>query len=146
MAQAKTKTITHRNPKSAPKSKKTAKARSKNTGPDDALIRECVGYVQNVAAFHAGFKADPGGNSEFAEPAGTKFAVAYHAALHKIGKMSAVTAEGVHAKARMAPFVLEDDSGGFETASRNFFFSFAADVKRFFQSVPATVDAPAVQS
>jgi hypothetical protein len=65
---------------------------------NDPLIRACVAYAQNVAAWGAGFEIDPT-DSEYAEQMGEEFSKRLNADLQKMSALSATTLEGLVAKA-----------------------------------------------
>ncbi len=119
-------------PISAPKNPRTRSKKRAAPKPDTdaALIRECVAFAQNVAAGDAGFIADPTDN-KYAEKLGEQFSRRSEIALLKIGKLSATTAEGLQAKARVAPIVIRNTLGVPDEREDAFFTSFAADVKAF---------------
>ena len=98
---------------------------------DEHLINECVVYAQGVAAFHAGFGADPDGWSKHAEGLGNPHYDRARQALRKIATMKARTPAGLDAKARIIPVVLDDSEGSLEDADEAFYRSFAADVRAF---------------
>jgi hypothetical protein len=101
---------------------------------DAALIRECVVFAQNVAAEEAGFIADPT-DSEYASKMGNPFCRRYNEALHKMGKLSAKTAEGLQAKARVIPIVIRNAIGSPDEREDAFFTRFGADVKAFLDPI-----------
>jgi hypothetical protein len=111
------------------------KRRKLPTAPDAALIAACVTFAQYVAAFDAGFGADPT-DSEFAEKLGRRFCSQINGRIRKIAAMSATTAEGVQAKARAVRTVVKNSGGSMEENEEKFFLSFASDVQRFMESIP----------
>jgi hypothetical protein len=110
----------------------TKTKRSPGKAPSDTpLINECVRYAQEMAAFHAGFKADPDGSSKHAAGLGNRHERRAKQALTKIATMKASTPTGLDAKARILPVVIQDDEGSMESASEVFYRTFAADVRAF---------------
>ena len=101
---------------------------------DKRLIEECVSYAQSVAAFAAGFDADPDGNNVYAEKIGGHDKRAAEA-IEKIAGIAAKTTKGLQAKARIVPMVLKDSEGNLRYRGQNFVLSFAADVKAFLQPI-----------
>lgn len=114
-----------------PRSKPRA---AKESASDAALIRECVAFAQNVAAEEAGFIVDPT-DSEYASKMGNPFCRRYNEALHKMGKLSAKTAEGLQAKARVIPIVIRNAIGSPDEREDAFFTCFAADVRAFLDPI-----------
>lgn len=102
----------------------------KSTYLDAALIRQCIIIKTEMAAFHGGWDADPDGNNihvqEIAYPHSRRAKQAIIAA----GNMQAKTWAGVAAKAAAMKTILDDESGGLEVHSENFYRSFALDVYR----------------
>jgi hypothetical protein len=115
---------------------KTAPRRKATKPPNDtALIRECVVYVQSVAGFHAGWKADPSGDSVYAAPAGERFNNRAALALEKITSTPATTAEGLLSKARIVPSLIQDAGGSFDVREKAFLASFGTNVETFLQPI-----------
>ena len=98
---------------------------------DFALIRDCVIYAQSVAAQSAGFAADPTGNNDHASALADIYFERAKAALVKIARTQATTAEGLQAKARIASVVVDDSEGSIDAEEQAFFRSFAVEVKEF---------------
>jgi hypothetical protein len=110
----------------------TKAKRGPGKAPLDArLINECVVYAQGIAAFHAGFGADPDGGSKHAEGLGNPHYERARQALMKIATMKARTPAGLDAKARILPVVIHDSEGSMESADEVFYRTFAADVRAF---------------
>jgi hypothetical protein len=124
--------VQFKKPSPAPKNPGTQSKRRAAPKPDAdaALIRECVAFAQNVAANDAGYVADPT-DSKYAAKLGEQFSRRYEIALLKMGKLSATTAEGLQAKARVVPIVIHNTAGSPDEREDAFFTSFAADVKAF---------------
>jgi hypothetical protein len=112
--------------------KAKTKAKPSTAATDEPLIRECIAFAQNVAAFAAGFAIDPT-DSEYAEPMGSRFSTRYLSALFNISKMSALTLEGLQAKARVLPIIIKN--AGVSEHEDNFFKSFAVDVDKLLQPI-----------
>jgi hypothetical protein len=108
-----------------------SKASRQKAISDARLIKECVIYAQEIAAFHAGFTADPDGSSKHAAGLGDRHERRAQQALAKIAAMKASTPEGLQAKARILPVVIHDDEGSMESDSEVFYRTFAADVRAF---------------
>jgi hypothetical protein len=103
---------------------------------DTALIRECVIFAQSVAAWHAGFDADPDGDNVHAESLGDHHDDRAKQALKKITRMSARTPEEVQAKAKIVPFVNLRLAGCvWDELEQAFVVSFGADVKTFLEPI-----------
>jgi hypothetical protein len=125
----------------ARKTQRPAKAkaapRRKATKPpnDTPLIKECVVYAQSVAAAVAGFEADPDGNNKHAAQLSDRHNNRASQALTKIATMTASTPEGLQSKARILPMVIDDSCGSMEDADEAFYRSFAADVKKFLETI-----------
>jgi len=77
--------------------------------PDAAVISACIVYAQCVAGVAAGFKADPGGNCDRAGRLGTTMERRADKALLE-ATAPAATAEGISAKARIVPMMLDEAS------------------------------------
>jgi hypothetical protein len=115
--------------KAATKSKRSPAASS-----DTRLIKECVIYGQEIAAFYAGFEADPDGSSKHASGLGGRHEDRARRALTQIATTNASTPAGLDAKARILPLVIEDSDGSggvMEEADEAFYRSFTADVRAF---------------
>lgn len=117
------------------RSKRAAKAKAKAAPSDARLIQKCVVYAQEIAAFHAGFRADPDCDGKYAVgPLGVRHENCAQQALKDIAAMSASTAAGLQAKARILPIVVDDCDGSFmDDTAAAFYRSFAADVKLFLE-------------
>jgi hypothetical protein len=103
---------------------------SKLEDDNTAVIRAAVTYAQNVGAFHAGFDADPSGSNVTASgPLGEAFERDRDDALEVLAKAGATTFAALQAKARVVPFLLQDDQGG-EADTWAFIRRFAEDVKK----------------
>jgi hypothetical protein len=96
-----------------------------------ALIRECVVFAQSIAAYEAGFKADPDGNNAHAAALGNHHLARARQALVKLSHTPATTAEGLQAKARIVSVVIDEAHQSIERHEEAFLLSFAADVKAF---------------
>jgi hypothetical protein len=126
MAKAKTKNI-------ARASKKRGATKSVS---DASLIRECVAYAQSIAAFNAGFKADPDGSMKYASKAGDYYSRRAEDALNKMSQMKARTPEGLQAKARIISDIIGSvQYEGFDGSSAAFLRIFGVEVKNFLQSI-----------
>ena len=115
-------------------SKTTPKPQSKRkpADPDARIIAAAVRFAQCMAGFAAGFTADPDGDCKYAGPErGSSLWREAEAALAFLGKHSARSPEGLSAKARIVPVIIDDDTGLFENGGATFLSSFAADVKTF---------------
>ena len=97
---------------------------------DVLLINECVVYAQEIAAYHAGFLADPNDDMH-AAVLGSPHERRAKQALAKIATIKASTPAGLDAKARILPMVIHDSSGSVESADEVFYRTFAADVRAF---------------
>jgi hypothetical protein len=118
--------------KAKPKSKrKPLKPREPN---DTALIRECVAFAQNVAANSAGYNADPT-DSEFAAKMGARFSDRSEVALCKMAELPATTPEGLDAKARVVPIVMDNAADSPDEREIKFFTSFARDVREVLKPI-----------
>jgi hypothetical protein len=116
------------------KSKPATKAKrglGKAAPSDTHLIKECITYAQEIAAFRAGFTADPDSWSKHAADLGNRHESRAKKALAKIATMKASTPMGLDAKASILPMVIQDDEGSMESASEVFYRTFAADVRSF---------------
>lgn len=124
--------VQFKKPISAPKNPGTrSKKRSApKMASDDALIRECIAFAQNLAASDASFDADPT-ESIYAERFRGPFFRRCNEALRKMAKLSARTAEGLQAKASVVPMVIRNTAGRPDEREDAFFTCFAADVKAF---------------
>lgn len=107
--------------------------------PSDApLIRACVLYAQSISAYHAGFLADPDGNSNHAEPMGERPRTAAIMTLAKLATMKAETAAGLSAMARIVPLIAKDGEGRFgDLDAANFILAFADNVKEWMRPIVA---------
>ena len=137
MAQAKRKptTSTPRKPVLTKGIDKRVKSKA-DLGPDAIVIKACISYAQMLAAHSAGFKADPDGDSKYSQGAADRYFSRATAALGIAAEISAQTAEGIQAKARIAPMVLDDSAPHYlcETGEA-FFRSFADDARKFLDVV-----------
>ena len=113
------------------KRKPAKRPAKKQPKKDFALIRECVIYAQSVAAQSAGFAADPTGNNDHASALADIYFKRAEAALLKIARTPATTVEGLQAKARIVPVMIDDNEGSIVPEEKAFFRSFAAEVKEF---------------
>jgi hypothetical protein len=113
------------------KRKPATKAKRSPAPSDTHLISECVIHAQEIAAFHAGFTADPDGSSRNAQGLGDPHYDRAQRALTKIATMKARTPTGLDAKARILPIVIHDSEGNMESADEVFYRTFAADVRAF---------------
>lgn len=114
------------------KRKREKQQQSTETNSRDAkIVRACIRYAQSVAAFRAAFDADPDPNFAFAESSG-EFDDEAWKALEKVAGMSAQSAEGINAKARIAVIVLDQCRTSLEESEEAFLRSFALDVRRHF--------------
>ena len=116
----------------------TARSRGKTKSkevPDAELLRQCVIYVQSVAAFAAGFKLDVDAAYEFAEAEGSmnnRGAIA----LKRITEIEAKTAEGLSAKACAAEVMFKDwEEDDLNELPKAFLQSFVKDVRTHFRAV-----------
>jgi hypothetical protein len=98
---------------------------------DTALIRECVIFAQSLGAYAVGFKADPDGDNKHAASLGSFHLDRARQALTKLLRTRATTAEGLQAKARIVPMMLDNSAGDLDEDDEAFLLSFAADVKAF---------------
>jgi hypothetical protein len=110
---------------------KAKRKSAKAAASDERLIGECVIYAQEIAAFDAGFKADPDGSSKNAAGLGDRRYQRAQQALTKIATMKARTPTGLDAKARIFPLVIQDCAGSLQDADEAFCRSLAADVRAF---------------
>lgn len=117
-------------------------AKERRAHKDHKLIRECIRYAQAVGAFEAGFKADPTGDSEFAGPAGNDYIASYNASLKVIARLSATTMEGVAAKSRIVPLVIQAAARSLDAADAAFFLSLAADVDKILEDAHKPPEKP----
>lgn len=127
--------MTRRPAKLKVKSPATPRQKAASVPNDAGLIRDCVAYAQSFAAYHNGFKADPSGNNDFAESLGDKYSARAATSLAKITAMAAKTAEGLQAKARIVPMVIDDSPMSMERDEEAFLRSFASDVKAFLEPI-----------
>src|SRR5262245_12032920 len=97
---------------------------------DSRLIEACIAYSQSIAAHAATFRASPSDDysTKSARPAISRATAALRAATKK-----ATTAEGLNAKARIVPIIIDQAEGCFEQDEVNFLASFAAEVKAYLQ-------------
>jgi hypothetical protein len=115
---------------------KRTKAAKPRAPSDKALINHCVTYAQSIAAFREGFRADPDGSNEHAAALGARHSARAFQSLTWIASMPAATPEGLCAKARIVPIVIEDnETGCFEVADLDFLSGFANEVKKFLQTI-----------
>jgi hypothetical protein len=123
-----------RPPRSKAKGKRAAAAgRGAAPPPDQLLIRNCVDFARAVAAFHAGFDADPDGNNETAGgPSGRRISEMASKLLAEITRTRATTAKGLQAKARIVPMIL-DGSDIPDDNEIEYFEAFAFEVKEFLE-------------
>ena len=128
-------TKANRQPTTRGRSKANAKPKS-DLGPDAIVIKACISYAQMLAAHSAGFKADPDGDSKYSQGAADRYFSRATAALGIAAEISAQTPEGIQAKARIAPMVLDDSGPHYlcETGEA-FFRSFADDARKFLDVV-----------
>jgi hypothetical protein len=115
-------------------SKTTPKPQSKRkpADPDAPVIAACVKFAQCTAAIAAGFSADPNGDFKYAGPErASAFERDAAAAIAFLGKHNATTPEGLSAKSRIVPVLLNDDTGWIGRGGTEFLSLFAADVKSF---------------
>jgi hypothetical protein len=102
----------------------------KSKYPDAALIRLCVSITADLAAFQGCSEADPDGNNIHAEPIWSRILERANRTIEQAGNTQATTWAGLASKAVAMLAILDDDCGGVEARSANFYRSFAADVKR----------------
>lgn len=98
--------------------------------PDRELIEACMSYCAGAAAATAMFKADPDGDSAFAERMEGNRG---RDELKRASKLEAKTMYGLSSKARAALYMLDcdlRDMGSIDSAERGFLRSLAADTKR----------------
>jgi hypothetical protein len=100
-----------------------------------ALIRECILFVQSVAAYDAGFKADPDGDYAHAARLGDRHLDRASEAFEKISRTPATTTEGLQAKARIVPALIKHAAQSMDEREEAFFLSFAADVKAYLDPI-----------
>jgi hypothetical protein len=92
--------------------------------------------AQSIAAFHNGFRADPGGSSDTAAALGDRHVNRARQALTKIAATPATTPKGLCSKARIVPVVFKDNQDGcLLPADEAFLISFGADVHKFLQPI-----------
>jgi hypothetical protein len=96
---------------------------------DKRLIEQCVIYAQSVAAFAAGCEVDCD------DPEVDRHGDRAMAALKRIAKIPARTAEGLRAKAHILPIVIKDCEGCLNDEDKKFSLSLSADVKAFLQTI-----------
>jgi hypothetical protein len=116
--------------------KPSAKRQSKPSAaakPDDALIRTCIAYAQNVSAVEAGMNADPTDNTY--ESMAKKYSLQANISLRKLANLPATTPEGLDAKARIVPMVIHDAMGLLDEPEQLFFASLAADVRKILDPI-----------
>ena len=116
------------------KPKTTPKPRLKRTpaDPDARIIAAAVKFAQCTAGFAAGFTADPDGDFKYAGPEkGSAIERERSASLAFLGTHKATTPEGLNAKARVVPIIIQDDTGLFKNGGARFLSSFAEEVKAF---------------
>ena len=116
------------------KIKITPKQRPKRkpADPDARIIAAAVKFAQCTAGFAAGFTADPDGDFKFAGPEkGSAIERDVRASLAFLGTHKSTTPEGLNAKARVVPIIIQDDTGLFKNGGALFLSSFAEDVKEF---------------
>jgi hypothetical protein len=113
---------------------KRTKAAKPRVPSDTALINHCVTY--SIGAFREGFRADPDGSNEHAAALGARHSARAFQSLTWIASTPAATPEGLCAKARIVPIVIEDnETGCFEVADLDFLSGFANEVKKFLQPI-----------
>lgn len=129
--------INSKSAKRQAKANAKAKAKAKKTPLRDAsLIRECVAYAQSLAAFNAGFKADPDGSMKYASKSGDYYSRRAEEALNKMSQMKAQTPEGLQAKARIVSDIIGSvQYEGFDGSSAAFLRIFGVEVKNFLQPI-----------
>lgn len=105
---------------------------------EDKLIRTCVVFAQNNAAFNGGFVADPSGNSDYCGSdkgqLGGRYDRAAKHALAELTDMRALTLAALMAKARIAGAITDN----WWEESQQFFVNFAGDVKVFLEAIERT--------
>lgn len=109
--------------------------------PDARLIAECVIYAQSVAAWAAGFEADPDGDCVHANKLGADARARAGVALKAIPKMKATTASGLLAKARIVPTIIKDAAGSLDEREEDYMASFVADVTDYLAAQGAPGEA-----
>jgi hypothetical protein len=105
---------------------------------DHAFIAACVAYVQNTAAFNAGFEVD-GGNYMYAsaDGLGGAFNRAAERALVTIAKEPARSVDGLLTKAKLVEKIVADyDGSELGEGPRQLFAGFAEDVRNYLRTVP----------
>jgi hypothetical protein len=119
------------------KKAKGKKAKKERKDRNAAVVKQCVRYMQSLAAWRAGFTADPDGDGKTAEPLADYQIKCSKKALVKLARMRATTAEAVQAKALIVSPMIEDNRevGNLEEEEEAFLSSFAADVKVFLQTI-----------
>jgi hypothetical protein len=84
-----------------------------------------------VAAYEAGFHADPTGDCDYAEAFGNEKSDG----LNRISALRAKTPKGLSAKARVVPWVIKSGCGTMEDRDAHFFESFARDVRDLLEPI-----------
>jgi hypothetical protein len=130
----------HSTPRKTASKKPTSK---KATPQHSAITRECVRYLQSVAAFNAGFDADHG-NNEIAGaggPLGNAAMNAADSALRKLAKLgNKLSAPEMKAKAAVFKAMMKFESGNLlEKDNRNFLAAFALDLELYFREAAKSI-------
>lgn len=120
--------------KKATTTKRRAAKGSATANTQAKLITNCIAFVQMRAAYSAGYKADPDGNSKNATRSGEPYYRKATLALASIAMRDATTVEALRAKSSVAEVLLDEaDECGFRTDRLDVLFltHFAKDVKGF---------------
>jgi hypothetical protein len=99
-----------------------------------AVIRAAVEYAAAIAAFHGGFRGAVHGGYTVADQAGMRVWDKVAAAMKKLSRTPATSAEALDAKARVLEIIREDPAN--ETPmTEGFYLSFARDVRSFLKAL-----------
>lgn len=114
--------------------------------PDYQLVLDCCTVAAGFYGFAAAFNVDIDDDNKHAAAIGGRLYDDARRVLAQVTKTPARTIAGLLAKARLLPIVMADDRGctldpskavfgSMEESSAAFYLSFAADVKKFLESM-----------
>lgn len=101
---------------------------------EEALIGECIQYLQAIASAGAAYEGDPDGNNVRAEKIVDRHYRRAGKALAEISALPSTSFSGIHAKSRIVKTLLKDRDD-IPEACAYFFASFAADVDRYMTEI-----------